>query len=284
MLESTIAPKLYDLPLKHDCVDWRQFAPEAPLTPDQAFVLTFASSTEKEVKYYFLSVFTILLLIYRETGRWLKKRWRPEELGHAARLRDYLQMYSIEIPEMSLPERRRQGMRRWKIIIGQQVGAVIALITGLGPTMVALHMVWGYINEVTTMGLYQRLPRLIREKVLDRLLALIRPQEATHETEYRKLAVKLLEGHPRRQERVRKLIERHWSLVGIGLHSQEEGDRVIGVVFPLDDETIWSAIHVMDAKIAKIPGMSGSTLLEDSIRSSHRRLADRASRNPTLAA
>jgi len=94
-------------------------------------------------------------------------------------------------------------------------------------------------------------------------------QEAAHYAFYKRAATARLRDNPRGQRIVRFMLRKLWSIVGSGLHSAENADRLYCSLVAPDP----SILEPMDAAIARIPGLEGLHLLRDHFEAARARTA-----------
>jgi hypothetical protein len=120
-------------------------------------------------------------------------------------------------------------------------------------------MLWGAINELTTLVGYQRLARLAPHPVLQALLARIRRDEARHFGFYYEQARRRLAA-PRTAAVAALLVRRFWAPVGSGVQPAPEVRFLARTLFG-GAEGREAACRV-DRRIRTLPGLAGLPLLE----------------------
>ena len=199
--------------------------------------------------------------------------WVYEELWHGEAFSDFLRAYGIEVPaEPKLPDgstpmpTRVNRVQRFREQLG--VGHQLSLLPTMLGSMVfrdfiALHMVWGAINELTTLTGYHALIRRSDHPVLHQMLRRVIQDERRHFAFYRAQGKARLTRAPEHTRRlVRWLFEHFWTPVGAGPKNEEEVDALALYLFGYDDEGR-EMLREVDRTIAEIPGLESLTLLED---------------------
>lgn len=120
-------------------------------------------------------------------------------------------------------------------------------------------MLWGAINELTTLVGYQRLARLAPHPVLQALLARIRRDEARHYAFYYEQARRRL-GAPRTSRVAALLVRRFWAPVGSGVQPAAEVRFLARTLFGGVEGR--EAARRVDRQIRSLPGLAGLPLLE----------------------
>ena len=164
----------------------------------------------------------------------------------------------------------------------------------VGPSMTAVHMTWGAVNEWTTQAGYARLAQRCDHPVLAEMLRRIMKQEGRHIDFYAAQATKRLSNNRRAQWLTRQALTRFWAPVGSDVMPEPEVRHLISYLFGGDDGKAMAAR--IDRRIDSLPGLAGLDLIETvrlslaGERSDHRRerldvLAtdDHVAETPTLA-
>ncbi|MGH2788823.1 MAG: ferritin-like domain-containing protein [Actinomycetota bacterium] len=147
-------------------------------------------------------------------------------------------------------------------------GYAAHLATLLGSAAVkefpALHMTWGAVNEFSTLTGYHRLIVKTDHPVMIDLLERVIKDERRHYAFYRNQASLRLQASPRARRVVRWAMEHLWAPVGTGVRPQAETDFVVSYL--MGDGEGQEVARSMDRMIAELPGLEGTTLLEDAVR------------------
>ncbi len=154
-------------------------------------------------------------------------RWSVEELQHAELLNRFLE--EADVPTDS----KWQQQAKAKIPRSFTVGSYLTdhAAKPFGRYFHAVPMVWGAINEMSTLQGYHRLATLAGHPVLRHLLTGVMREEAIHSTFYWNLA-RLKLGQARFSRFLaRFLVEKLWAPVGQGAKPKHEADYVVATLF-----------------------------------------------------
>ena len=127
------------------------------------------------------------------------------------------------------------------------------------PDFAALHMVWGAINELTTLTGYQRLAEIAPHPVLVQLLGRIIRDESRHFSFYYHQAERRL-ARPAAQRVARFLVDRFWAPVGSGVRPDAEVRFV--AEYLLGGREGRAAARKIDGTIRRLPGFADVALTE----------------------
>jgi rubrerythrin len=210
--------------------------------------------------------------------------WVYEELWHGEAFSDFLRLYGIEEPiEPRLPDGRSPlptRANRWRelrvsIGVGNGLGIVPTMIgSRLARDFVAIHMMWGAVNELTTLTGYYALIRRSDHPVLHQLLRKVIQDERRHFAFYRAQAKARMERSRGARMMVRWMMKNLWTPVGAGVKSEEEVDALGLYLFGDGPEGREHAIGI-DETIAAVPGLEGLTLIQDYLDAAKRRVRER---------
>jgi len=131
----------------------------------------------------------------------------------------------------------------------------------VGPSMTAVHMTWGAINEWTTQAGYARLAQRCDHPVLAEMLRRIMKQEGRHIDFYAAQATKRLSNNRRAQWLTRQALSRFWAPVGSDVMPEPEVRHLISYLFGGDDGKAMAAR--IDRRIDSLPGLAGLDLIEN---------------------
>lgn len=249
-------------PLDPAAYDWRA-ATAGALDPDEVFALRYAAQVEwgTEGTYESLAGSGDALI-----DRFLDT-WLAQEVVHAALLVRFLELHGHHVaPAHRTPDQRRSAAR------GRRINRVARQLWGRD--FAALHMTWGAVNELTTLRFYAVLRQRTRSSLLRELLRDVMAQEALHYAFYRDAAASLLADRPRGRRRVRWAMTHLWSPVGVGLRSNEDADRLVLSLLGDAPDLVGS----LDATLASLPGLHGTTLVGSTVAAARRRRADGSER------
>jgi rubrerythrin len=154
--------------------------------------------------------------------------------------------------------RRRMGGKGYFSHVGTLFGSVLVR------EFPALHMMWGAVNEYSTLNGYHRLISKTNHPVLIDLLKRIIKDERRHYAFYRAQAERRLELSANARRMTRWGMEHIWAPVGTGVRPQSETDFVI--VYLFSDKPGIEAARQMDESFAELPGFEGATIYQDSVK------------------
>jgi hypothetical protein len=142
----------------------------------------------------------------------------------------------------------------------------------VGPSMTAVHMTWGAINEWTTQAGYAQLARRCDHPVLNEMLRRIMRQEGRHIDFYAAQAARRLDGNRRAQWLTRLALKRLWAPVGSDVMPEPEVRHLISHLFGGADGAAMAAR--IDRRIDNLPGLAGLHLVRDARASMTGELGD----------
>jgi hypothetical protein len=210
--------------------------------------------------------------------------WVYEELWHGEAFSDFLRRYGIEEPvEPRLPDGRtplptrsnRWRQLRVKVGVGNGFGILPTMIgSAMARDFVAIHMMWGAVNELTTLTGYHSLMRRCDHPVLHQMLRKVIQDERRHFAFYRAQAKARMERSARARRLVRWVLSRLWTPVGAGVKTEEEVDALTLYLFG-DSPEGREQIRGVDRTISEVPGLEGLTLLEDYLDGAIQRARER---------
>jgi hypothetical protein len=128
-----------------------------------------------------------------------------------------------------------------------------------GPSMTAVHMTWGAVNEWTTQAGYARLAVRADHRVLTELLRRIMKQEGRHIDFYSAQAAKRLADDRRARWLTRFALRRVWSPVGSDVMPRSEVDHLVSFLFGGTDGRAMA--ERIDRRIDRLPGLEGLHLV-----------------------
>jgi hypothetical protein len=179
--------------------------------------------------------------------------WAFEEYWHGEAIGQVLEAHG-EASEPRIEEtRRRQGWRDRVLPLGTMIASA------LSPSVPAVHMTWGAVNEWTTQAAYGRLAARADHPTLRRLLQRIMRQEGRHIDFYASQAAARLDGSASARRLARWTLERIWTPVGAGIHPNREVRFLATHLFGGPDGL--AAIERIDRQVDRLPGLDGLHLL-----------------------
>jgi hypothetical protein len=138
----------------------------------------------------------------------------------------------------------------------------------------AIHMMWGAVNELTTLTGYHALMRRCDHPELHKLLRKVIQDERRHFAFYRAQAKARLQRSRTARRLVRYVLRALWTPVGAGVKSEEEVDALAIYLFG-DGQEGREQIRDIDRTVSDLPGLGGLTLLEDYLDGALERAAER---------
>jgi rubrerythrin len=226
-----------------DVLDWYERQPRAlskefvntirwneikdhPLNPAFVPVLLYMRDVESFTEVYYKE----LLRTPTCKNPYIRKfmdRWSVEENEHANLLNRFLNEAGITTSENWWNEAKASIPRSYTI--ENYIGSMIIKI--FGKHVSGVHMVWGAINEMTTLQGYRRLWKLAGHPVLEQLLRAIAQEESIHSNFYWQVARLRLEGSDFTRKLSRFMVDKFWTPVGQGTKPQRDTDYVIATLF-----------------------------------------------------
>ena len=123
-------------------------------------------------------------------------------------------------------------------------------------------MMWGAVNELTTLTAYHALIRRCDHPVLHQLLRKVIRDERRHFAFYRAQAKARMQRSRTARRLVRWVLSSLWTPVGAGVKTEEEVDALAIYLFG-DGPAGREQIREIDRTISEIPGLEGLTIVED---------------------
>lgn len=263
-------------------IDWGAI-PDHPLSDGDVMSLHYMMDIEAHTVIYMRDLLATRVSADPQITAFLSC-WVYEELWHGEAFSDFLRSYGIEEPvEPRLPDGRvplPSRANRWRdlrvsIGVGNGLGIVPTMLGSMATRdFAAIHMMWGAVNELTTLTGYYALIRRSRHPVLHRLLRRVIQDERRHFAFYRAQAKARMERSPAARRMVRWVMSRFWTPVGAGVKSEEEVDALAIYLFG-DSPAGREHARGIDETVAAVPGLEGLTLLQDYLDAALRRAAER---------
>ena len=185
--------------------------------------------------------------------------WNREEFWHGEALAAVLGKHGIVVDFDELKATRvKLGWKDRLDPIKQ------SLMGGLvGHDFVAVHMAWGAANEWSANAAYLRMAKKEGHPVLAELLKRIAAQETKHVAFYASQARERLMASKKAQVIARFALRKFWGPVGSTISSDAEVKHVMGDLFGGSEGR--KLIRDVDSHIARLPGMTGLTIVETSL-------------------
>jgi hypothetical protein len=229
-----------------------------PLPPHTLRTLRYMADVEYHTVCYLRDLLTTPSHKEPEIGAFMTM-WNREEFWHGEALATVLGKHGITLDFDELKATRvKLGWKDRLDPIKQ------SLFGGLvGHDFVAVHMAWGAVNEWSANAAYLRLAKQQNHPVLGELLKRIAAQETKHVAFYASQARQRLEGSKKAQVIARFALKKFWRPVGSGISPDSEVEHVMRQMFSGPEGR--KLIQDVDSHIAKLPGMDGLTIVEDSL-------------------
>jgi hypothetical protein len=154
--------------------------------------------------------------------------------------------------------RRRLGTRGYVSHIGTLIGSAVLR------DFLAIHMTWGAANELSTLTSYHRLIARTENPIMVQLLQSVIKDERRHFAFYRSQARMRLARSRQARTITRWTMQHLWAPVGTGVRPQAETDHVVLTLFGDAEGVV--ATREMQATLAELPGLEGTTFYEDASR------------------
>src|SRR5947209_16874170 len=245
-------------------IDW-QAVTASPLSKGDLFCLHYMMDIENHVPLY-LSRLLVPRACMDPILTAFLACWNYEELWHGENLGKLLNLYGIEFDtqERIANVRANLGLQNSVSILSTMVGSWLL------KDFSAVYLTIGAINELSTLTGYGALIRKSGHPVLKDLLGRIIKDERRHYAFYYNSAKEWLSGNERAQKLDRWMLDRLWVPVGQGVKRQEEVDALAMYLF--DDEQGEEELLELDAKIGKLPGLSGIKLMSRALYAARQRV------------
>ncbi|MDQ6839521.1 MAG: ferritin-like domain-containing protein [Actinomycetota bacterium] len=184
--------------------------------------------------------------------------WNYEEHWHGEALGRVLAAHGQPAGRSRIANVRRQLDRFDRL---RPVTFVLGSV--LVPDMVAIHMVWGAINEWTTQAGYSLLARKAKHPVLSELLKRIMRQEGRHIDFYATEGGRRLAGSRISQRVTRAALRRYWRPVGHKVRPDAEISFLVDHLF--SDPQGMKAADRIDRNVDRLPGLEGLHLVRNGL-------------------
>ncbi|GAA1753523.1 acyl-ACP desaturase [Kocuria aegyptia] len=244
-------------PVSWEDLDYEVFR-DSPLPPDTLRTLRYMCEIEFHTVCYLRDMLVSPSRKDPDVGTFMTS-WNWEEIWHGEALAHVLELHGITVAFDEVKAKRvKLGWRDRLSPVKQSLLSNIA-----GADFVAVHMLWGSINERSTAAGYKRLAALQDSPVLTILLRRIAAQEAKHIAFYTTQARTRLQDNPRAQKLARLALRTAWQPVGSGVSPEAEVDHVLTHLF--SGPAGRKEAEAIDRHVAKLPGMEGLTLVTQAL-------------------
>src|SRR5256714_2664142 len=174
-------------------IEWGQI-PDHPLSHGDVMCLHYMMDIETHTVIYLRDLLATRVAADPQITAFLSC-WVYEELWHGEAFSDFLRCYGIEVPsEPKLPDGSTPmptRPTRWRALrvrvgVGNGLGIVPTMLGSMvARDFAAIHMMWGAVNELTTLTGYYALIRRSDHPELHRLLHKVIRDERRHFAFYR---------------------------------------------------------------------------------------------------
>ena len=185
--------------------------------------------------------------------------WNREEFWHGEALAAVLGAHGITVDFDELKATRLK--LGWKDRLDPIKQSLLS--NAVGSDFIGVHMAWGAVNEWSAIAAYNRLADLESHPVLSELLRRIARQEAKHVAFYASQARDRLAKSRKGQVIARFALSRFWAPVGSGVQTEEEVTHVMGHLMGGPEGRV--EVRKIDEHIARLPGLKGLKIVEDSL-------------------
>lgn len=229
-----------------------------PLPPQSLRSLRYMA----DVEYHTVCYLRDMLVTPSHTDRQVTAfmtMWNREEFWHGEALAEVLSAHDVTLDFDQLKAKRlKLGWKDRLAPITQSLAANL-----VGADFIALHMVWGAVNEWSAVAAYSRLAALEGHPVLAVLLQRIAKQESRHVAFYATQARERLGRSRKAQKFARYALIHFWGPVGTGVMPESEVEHVMSHLFSGPDGR--EQVARIDANVAKLPGLAGLTIVQDAL-------------------
>ena len=231
-------------------IDWAD-VPRHPVPAEAIRTLRYMQDIESHTIVYLRSLLATRAIDDPDVARFLAC-WVYEESFHGLALERFLAAAGHPLGPRPTP-RGHEAPAQWLET------RATAMLSRLWPDFCAVHMIWGAINELTTLTGYRRLAARADHPVLSELLDRIVRDESRHFFFYYRQAEIRLQ-RPAVARVARFLVDRFWAPVGSGVQPQRE--LVFMARYLFSDPRGHAAARKADETIRRLPGFATVGLLE----------------------
>lgn len=230
-----------------------------PIDPKFFPVLRYMRDIERFTEVYFEE------LRRTPTGkepaiRRFMERWNQEEAQHGDLLNRFLSEAGCPVEEDWFAQAKGKIPLAYKVESRLTTAVTHLFGSHFSPT----HMVWGAINELSTLQGYRRLIELAGHTVLTQLLRGIMQEESIHIFFYFNIARLQLERSGFDRRLARFIIRKYWAPVGTGIKPPSETELVVQTLFGDEAGRMAMEDHV-NSRLEELPGFSGVKTVTEKI-------------------
>jgi len=227
---------------------------EYPLDPAALQCLLFMADIEGYTVGYVRDLLNTSAIHDPDLGRFMTL-WSYEELFHQEALSRFLFEYGCGVERDRISNLIKNTARSDRLMM-----AGASLLSYLTRDFLAVYMVWGAINELTTQAAYGLLADKCGHPILADLLHRIMKDEWRHFSFYYQQARRRLE-RPRALWIAPRMVKRFWRPVGNGIHPVGDTYKVNAYLFDCPQGR--RAFQEVDERICRLPGFAWFRMCED---------------------
>jgi hypothetical protein len=241
-------------PVEVDDLDLEHAFDERPLREDDLRCLRYMHDIELHTVCYLRDLLVTSAHRDPEVTTFLTM-WAYEEYWHGDAIARVLRAHGETAGRPRVHDLRRgRRVREATKPLAHMLSSVLA-----GPSITAVHMTWGAVNEWTTQAGYARLAVTSEHPVLAELLHRIMKQEGRHIDFYASQAHRRLADDRRAQRLTRAALQRFWAPVGSDVMPSAEVRHLVGHLFGGPEGA--AAIARIDSRVDRLPGLAGLGLV-----------------------
>jgi rubrerythrin len=241
-----------------DSIPWTEVQ-NYPLNPAFVPVLLYMRDVESFTEVYYRELLRTPTCRNPHIRKFMD-RWSVEENEHANLLNRFLN--EAGIPTSANWWNEAKAAIPLTYTLQTQIGGAITRL--FGKHFSGVHMVWGAINEMTTLQGYRRLWDLAGHPVWEKLLRAIAQEESIHSRFYWNIARIRLERSSFTRKLSRITIKNFWTPVGQGTKPQTETDYVIATLFK-GSSGVDHIERTVGQRMERLPGLSGLKVVTERI-------------------
>jgi rubrerythrin len=238
-----------------DEFDW-SLATKYPLAKDVERALVYMLRIEAQTLFYVRDLLNTRTAYLPEVSSFLTA-WLYEEERHSRMFRRFLKERGVHLADDDRAIVRKassHGVREW---FEATAARWLARTT---EHFVAVHMIWGATQELSTLHAYERVAARCNHPLLSELCQRIAKDERRHFAFYFNMAERLLE--PRAAQHLsRFILDRWWQPVGMGVHASQHVHFMVDWFYGDAEEKV----RQMDTTIDRLPGFAGLRLYERAV-------------------
>ena len=227
-------------------------ATDFPISADEVRCLTYMMDIESHTMLYLKGLLRTCAVHDPEVMAFLHC-WVYEEFFHGRALQQFLQSADVEIRTSRVKDVHHE--RTWRESIEEFGAATLCRFVG---DFAAVYLVWGAVQELSTIEGYGILARRTHNPILRDLLQRLIKDERRHFSFYFNKARPLLNSVTA-QRLTAWTLRRFWTPVGQGVKTSAETQWTMKYVFEGSEGLL--AAERIDSMIARLPGLAELRLL-----------------------